>query len=153
MHPQQRTVREADRVRRHTRPEINERIDFESAWSVSLAASGGPAAIHERLFELDREWDIERYLEANAASFAFAGVLLGAFHSRRWLILPGVVSFFLFQHAVQGWCPPLTIFRHAGVRTRKEIDREKYALKAIRGDFRDLNGDVAPEKALDAATT
>ena len=36
--------------------------------------------------------------------------------------------------------------RRLGVRTRKEIDREKYALKALRGDF----ADVAREQARDA---
>jgi hypothetical protein len=53
---------------------------------------------------------------------------------------------FLFQHAVQGWCPPVPLFRRLGVRTRKEIDAEKYALKAVRGDFDELppanNGDT-----------
>ena len=42
---------------------------------------------------------------------------------------------FLFQHATQGWCPPVPLFRKLGVRTRSEIDREKYALKILRGDF------------------
>jgi hypothetical protein len=61
--------------------------------------------------------------------------LAAATGSRKWLILPGVVLSFLFQHAVQGWCPPVPVFRRLGVRTREEIDRERYALKALRGDF------------------
>jgi hypothetical protein len=32
---------------------------------------------------------------------------LAASHGRKWLILPGIVTAFLFQHAVQGWCPPV----------------------------------------------
>ena len=39
------------------------------------------------------------------------------------------------QHALQGWCPTVPEFRRIGVRTAKEINREKYALKAMRGDF------------------
>jgi len=35
---------------------------------------------------------------------------------------------FLLQHGMQGWCPPLPILRRLGVRTRGEIDREKYEL-------------------------
>ena len=50
-------------------------------------------------------------------------------------MLPGIVLPFLFQHAVQGWCPPVPVLRRLGVRTREEIDREKYALKVLRGDF------------------
>jgi len=46
-----------------------------------------------------------------------------------------IVLPFLFQHAVQGWCPPVPVFRWLGVRTRQEIDEEKYALKVLRGDF------------------
>ena len=57
---------------------------------------------------------------------------------RSWLWLTGVVLVFLFQHSVQGWCPPLPIFRRFGVRTRSEIDWEKFALKALRGDFNSL---------------
>lgn len=42
---------------------------------------------------------------------------------------------FLFQHAIQGWCPPLPILRRLGFRTAEEINQERYALKALRGDF------------------
>jgi len=48
------------------------------------------------------------------------------------------VLVFLFQHSVQGWCPPLPVFRRLGVCTRSEIDQEKFALKALRGDFDSL---------------
>jgi len=39
-----------------------------------------------------------------------------------------LVTGFLGQHALQGWCPPLTVLRKLKIRTRKEIDFEKYAL-------------------------
>ena len=48
---------------------------------------------------------------------------------------PVGVAAFLLQHALQGWCPPLPVFRWYGVRTQSEIEQERYALKAIRGDF------------------
>lgn len=146
----ERSEREADRVRMHTDRAVNDRIDRESEWSVQHVTAGGADAIQERLEELDREWDVERYLEANAAAIAFTGVVLAATRSRNWLVLPGIVTMFLFQHAVQGWCPPLALFRRMGVRTRKEIDREKYALKALRGDFQET---VDAANALEAATT
>lgn len=37
----------------------------------------------------------------------------------------------LLQHGLQGWCPPLPVLRRLGVRTRGEIDREKYALANV----------------------
>lgn len=44
--------------------------------------------------ELDEEWDIERVLEANAASVAFAGTILAATKHKGWLMLPVLVSGF-----------------------------------------------------------
>jgi hypothetical protein len=61
--------------------------------------------------------------------------VLGATVDKRWLTLPALVTAFLFQHAVQGWCPPLPILRRLGFRTSREIETERYALKALRGDF------------------
>jgi hypothetical protein len=106
--------------------------------------------VERRLEELDREWDIERTLEANAAAVSLFGVVLGASVGRRWLILPGFVAGFLLQHALQGWCPPVPLFRRLGVRTASEIAEERYALKALRGDFENVRADDA-EEALAAA--
>lgn len=96
----------AQRVARSTAQDVNRRIESEIAKSVRWHADH-PEAIDQRLSELDREWDIERTLEANASTLAFTGVLLGAMVDRRWLGIPALVTAFLFQHAVQGWCPPL----------------------------------------------
>ena len=96
---------------------------------------------------------MERLLETNASAIAFTGLLLGVAHSKRWLIVPGIVLPFLFQHAVQGWCPPVPLFRRLGVRTRKEIDREKYALKVLRGDFDKVESQPRAEAALAAVTS
>jgi hypothetical protein len=78
--------------------------------------------------ELDKEWDMERTLILNASLLSLTGVLLGITKHRTWFLLPAIVSYFLAQHAIQGWCPPVEVFRRLGVRTRKEIDMEKYAL-------------------------
>jgi hypothetical protein len=91
--------------------------------------------IDTRLRELDREWDIERAIELNASTLAFAGILAGIFHDKRWLVLPAAVTAFLFQHAVQGWCPPVPILRKMGFRTVYEIEKERRGLKSLRGDF------------------
>jgi hypothetical protein len=76
------------------------------------------------------------------------GVTLGATVDRRWFALPAVIGAFLLQHAVQGWCPPLPVFRQLGFRTASEIDYERYALKALRGDFAQLCDQTrnAPQK-------
>ena len=84
--------------------------------------------ITQRISELDKEWDIERTLELNASLVALSGIILAAGVNKKWLILPAVVTTFLAQHAIQGWCPPLPLFRSMKIRTRKEIDKEKYGL-------------------------
>jgi hypothetical protein len=126
------------RVEQHTDEAANERIGRRTAQSISSVGRQGRDVISRRLEELDQEWDMERTLEANAASMALLGLGLGALVSRRFFMLPGVVAGFLLQHAVQGWCPPVPVFRRLGFRTAREIASERYALKAIRGDFGDL---------------
>ncbi len=143
-------MEKADRVRANTSEEINRRIDRELEARVREYAQRSPDEISRRIDELDREWDMERLLEANASALAFAGLALGLTHSRKWLIVPGIVLPFLFQHAVQGWCPPVPVFRRLGVRTRKEIDREKYALKVLRGDFEQSGSSPSADEALGA---
>jgi hypothetical protein len=130
-----RHTADPDAVRAHTSPVCLAQIDQAIENSVRGHAGLEPEQLTQRIRELAREWDMERYLEANASTLAFAGVVLAALHDRRWLLLSGVVLPFLFQHAVQGWCPPIGLFRRLGVRTRTEIERERYALKALRGDF------------------
>ena len=109
------------------------------------------ATISSSIAELDREWDVERYLALIAPTLSLTGIALAARGDRRWLALPAVVLSFLIQHAVQGWCPPLPLLRHAGIRTREEIERERYALKALRGDFEGISpshGGADPGRAL-----
>lgn len=135
-----------DRVRANTSEEINARLDREMSERVRACENTSSREITRRIEELDREWDIERVLETNASALALTGLVLGITHSRKWLIVPGVVMSFLFQHAMQGWCPPVPVFRRMGVRTRKEIEREKYALKVLRGDFDHISSERANSK-------
>ena len=119
---------QTDRVRRSTPSEINSRIDRQTDDNIQRFRNRSENEIRERIEELDREWDVERMLEVNASTLALSGLVLGLTVSRKWLLLPGIVLPFLLQHGIQGWCPPLSILRRQGVRTRGEIDREKFAL-------------------------
>ena len=129
LHAEDRSSR--DRVRHSTAPEVNREIDRRTNNNIRRYANSSEEVIHRRIEELDREWDIERTLEVNASTLALSGLLLGVTVDRKWLALPAVVLSFLLQHGLQGWCPPLPILRRMGVRTRGEIDREKYELKAL----------------------
>jgi hypothetical protein len=131
-----------DRVRANTDPQINRRIDEDTEFRIRLYANQDPALISRRIAELEQEWDIERVLEANASTLGLAGLFLGATVNRLWFFFPAVIGGFLLWHALQGWCPPVPILRRRGIRTRQEIERERYALKVLRGDFAPLgNGE------------
>ena len=118
-----------DRVRSSTASHVNEEIDLQTDINIHRYKGKSKAEILERIQMLDKEWDIERVLEVNASALALSGLILGLTKDRKWLFLPGIVSPFLLQHGLQGWCPPLPLLRRLGIRTRGEIDREKYALK------------------------
>jgi hypothetical protein len=113
---------------------VNDRVDRETLARLRDYAGRGDE-IARRLQRLEQEWDIERVLELNAAAIGLVGMALGVARDRRWLVVPGAVLAFLALHASDGWCPPVSLFRRLGVRTRREIERERYAMKGMRGDF------------------
>lgn len=132
-----------DRVREHTAPSVNERIDRLTEATVEQVAKGGHDAIARRLAELDLEWDVDRALMVN---FAVAGaVTFGTGmaryatsspferHRKGFLFFFGAQLGFLLLHGVAGWCPPASVFRRLGFRTQREIEVERNALRAALG--------------------
>jgi hypothetical protein len=128
-----------DRVKKATPSSTNEKIEAHTWDSVAGYSNKSEPEISARIKALNNEWDIERYLGVNMSTLAMIGLALAYFVHINWLILPAIVLIFFFQHSVQGWCPPLPILRSFKIRTRKEIEQEKYALKFIRGDFDNLD--------------
>lgn len=121
---------EGDRVRRSTALDVNRQIDRQTDANILHYMNATPEVIRERVEELDHEWDVDRILGVKASTLALTGLVLGATVNKKWLILPGIVLPLLLQHRLSGWCPPLPVLRHLGVRTRAEIEREKQALLA-----------------------
>jgi hypothetical protein len=126
---------DADRVREHTDGDQLAEIDRAAQERVDAMRGASTQELTQRIATLERESDIERLLEVNASILSLVGLALGLVVNRRFLLLPIVVSAFLLQHGLSGWCPPLPVMRRLGARTRQEIDAEKYAVKALRGDF------------------
>ena len=140
-----------DRVRAHSSEKANDRIDRATQRRVLRAGGESKPALSRRLEELDSEWDMERVLETNASALALGGVVLGLLVNKKFFAIPCFVLPFLLQHALQGWCPPVPMFRSRGVRTRKEIDTEKFAVKALRGDFAGVDAESDPNQRARAA--
>lgn len=142
------------RVEEVTPWHINEMIQRDIECSAIFFAEH-PEQIAERLADLDDEWNIERVLQVQASSVVLIGLVMSIVRGRKWLGLSAFSGYFLLQHARQGWCPPVAVFRRLGVRTAREIEIERHALKALRGDFGEVGTAGDPLKrahaALDAA--
>ena len=129
----QLTVKE--RIRINTPSDVQSHIDGRIENSIRFYSTQSKSDISDRIDELDAEWDVERLLEANAAGLGLGSLVMGLLVNKKWFFMTGAVLGLLLQNSVQGWCPATSGLRRMGARTRDEIDREKFALKALRGDF------------------
>ena len=136
------------RIKNNTPPGINAKIREDTLNNINLYKDSGTAIINDRIEALNREWDIERILTANAGA-AVLIASLKCLRKSKWFLLTGAVGFFMLQHSLQGFCPPAPILRKLGVRTSEEIGSEKAVLKTARGDF--SAGNVSAEEMLAAA--
>ena len=132
-----------------SRPTINQRINARTLHDVTRYVGADPVFIDERIRELEREWTLERTLEAKSATLGLAGLALGLSVDRRFLALAGIASALLLQQALLGWSPAQPLLRSMGLRTAEEIHEEIIALRILRGDF--LERVDYPERALATA--
>jgi len=126
--------RETDKVRQHSPARVNERLDHTTATRIEDYATRTRLEISCRLFALDKEWSIERTLMLGTSLLGLPGLGFAG-RSRLWLLLPAAGALGMLQFAVSGWGPGASLLRRLGLRTRREIDLERFALKALRGDF------------------
>lgn len=117
------------RVEVNTQDEINLQIKDRTLDNICSYGNKSRKEVYERIEALDKEWDIERVLETNAAAVVILSTYLGMRKNRKWLLLTALTGSFLMQHGLFGWCPPLEFFRRLGVRTCSEINFEKQSLK------------------------
>lgn len=129
---------ESDNDRRYTAASVLQRIDDDTEAQLRSYAAASPEAIDARLRELDEEWDVDRAIELESSLMGLVGLGLGTFARRNFLAAPAMVGAAVFLHAAIGWYPLLPLFRRMGLRTSREIARERYALKALRGDFQSM---------------
>ena len=96
--------------------------------------AGNRRRIEQRLRELDEEWDLESVLEAQASLVASLGTVVGAVVNRR---LPSVsISWSAALVRLAASRLPLAgLLRRTGLRTSREIEIERLALRLLRGDL------------------
>ncbi len=117
-----------DRVRERSPSGVNARIDRATKAAIARRLRSGRLAVLERIAELDREWDVDRSVAALCAIAAVAGVAAATRIPRLALALFGAELVVLGVHALRGWSPPAVLLRRLGVRTRQEIEQERYIL-------------------------
>jgi len=83
--------------------------------------------IDGRLAELEREWSVERILHTGASALTLTGIVGAITRGRHSLVAQG----FFLEHTLEGWCPPTSLLRQIGIRTRQEIDEERHGLQKL----------------------
>jgi hypothetical protein len=104
---------------------------------LACLADAGPQAIDDRLAELDREWTAGRMTKAAMGVVIVLGLILAALNPW-WLILPAIGGLLLLPYLFKRTSWLGKMFHEMGYRSGFEVDREKMALKVLRGDFRYL---------------
>jgi hypothetical protein len=101
-------------------------------------AESGPAAVQERLCQLDREWTSGRMTKVTVGLLIISGSALAVFVNPWFAFVPVMSGLLLAQYLFtrRDWLGML--FSSMGYRSGSAIDEERYALKVLRGDFKHL---------------
>jgi hypothetical protein len=99
---------------------------------------GGPEAISERIAQLDREWTVGRASKATAGLMIVVGLALTAVFGPWWLVLTAAGGLLLLPYLFGRRSLLGYVFHQLGLRRGSEIEQEKVALKALRGDFQNV---------------
>lgn len=113
--------------------------------NVRYHSSLGPHAISDRIRQLDAEWDMEQSVTATLSCLGAFGLVMGLFGGRVLRLLTWVSIPFLLLFSLGKWAPSAAALSRWGLRRRREIEEERYALKALRGDFKDVAAPTGAE--------
>src|SRR3954454_4640097 len=101
-----------------------DRIQARMLHDIARYVGSDDATLTQRIQELEREWDIDRAIEAHAGGASLLGLTLGVTVDRRFLALPFAIASFLVLRALARLYPPLPVMRRMGIRTTAEIHQE-----------------------------
>jgi hypothetical protein len=133
------SVTTTNRVEMNTSGSLNTEFQKQLEANVAKYANATRAELDARLAELDKEWSVERLIEVEAPSMIGLGAILGAAFNRKWFALSALAASMVILHNTQGWYPLLPLFRRLGVRSQNEIEQERSALRALRGDHQSFS--------------
>ncbi len=105
---------------------------------VAKCAHEGHESINARLSELESEWTASRMVKATLGILIFAGFILATVHNPYWLILPAIAGGLLLQYVFWRGGLLTELYCKFGYRSGMQIDEERFALRTLRGDYRNL---------------
>jgi hypothetical protein len=120
----------ADRIATKSPRALNDRIADDTEASIAHYASH-PESIERRIAELDREWDVDRFIQLGGGSWVLVGLGLGLFVRKRFFLISAFAASSLIAHAIFGVAPPTLLLRALEVRTKAEIEEERRALELL----------------------
>ena len=138
-----------DRQSPHGPQRLSDGVSDLTRDNVARFASASSERLDERLRQLTSEWDVERILALTAGIGLGIGIVLSVLHSLWWLLFAAAIATSLLMQSAFAWSPVLPVVRWMGFRTGCEIARERYALKALRGDFQKLDLVTTPRDRED----
>ena len=103
---------------------------------LSRLADMGPVAVEDRLRQIEREWSAGRVTKVVVAFAVLGGMGLGLALGGWWYAMPVIAGLFLLQYLFTRTSWLGRVFQEMGFRSGQAIDEERFALKALRGDFR-----------------
>jgi hypothetical protein len=112
-------------------------IDRETARSVHYYATRPAQLVSKRIKELADEIPLETFVFRGGAILTIAGLTLLLLRGRSkaaWALVVAIAALQL-QYSYQGRNGLTDLLRRRGYRSRREIEAEKYSLRALRGDF------------------
>ena len=84
--------------------------------------------IRELNLRLDAEWDLDRWLHLLFGGGTMVSFFVGLFGHRRLRWLSVLMADLALWTAITGWSPLKALLQRVGVRTRAQIERERYVL-------------------------
>ncbi|HRX83739.1 MAG TPA: hypothetical protein P5572_01825 [Phycisphaerae bacterium] len=121
-------ARSADRIGTSRYRNAAARIQDQTDENIQHYRHADRRAVERRLAVLDREWDIDRVVEAEAPATILLGLGLGALAGRKWVFLSAFASVMVLLHGTQRIYPLRPALRRMGIRTQAEIALERDAL-------------------------
>lgn len=141
-----------DPIREVSPSRVNANIDRETLRHLEEMKDSSPEEIEERVDALAWEYDVSCASTLTFASLGLAGLALTKVH-RGFLAVPLIANGLLVWENLPLRLPSVVtpLFRLFGFRSRTEIERERHALKMIRGDYRRAEEDPTAKGALTSA--